>query len=511
MPKNVITVHPFTREALIDTICREALDRGEEVPEQVKYLARYAERLGARTYVVEAHYIDRHYIDEYAFYYSRMLAPPSNAVRRIHFFAREFTEAAFAEMLEESFRSADARKRVESRLTEPVAEANIGGYLGFSSIRPLSSVPVGRTVLSRLPDTDGDSPRHIWATNEHVVHLATLRLRVEGLAFQQQDAAVGACATAALWSALVRVARQDGMRAPTPAEISDAALSSPRVRPLLPANTGLTVQQLCEATRAFGFTPEVAYAFSRPEIFVATLHTYLLSGIPMVLALRGDGGGHAVTAVGFQMSESEHPGLQTTVPVRSAALTKLYVHDDRLGPYARAKIEPYSYSNKEEEVSFEGLRFEIEFDGVGAESWLIDTAIAPVYPKLRLTVASLIMLAEFKARLVEKMVGPKKAPALRVDFRYERAGDFLTRLAGRAIDPKTAATFVREVALSRWCALIRWYLGDDELVELVYDTTDVVRDVRVEARELLRGVVCLNKRYAGSIATIGTTLKVPTA
>lgn len=103
------------------------------------------------------------------------------------------------------------------------------------------------------------------------------------------------------------------------------------------------------------------------------------------------------------------------------------------------------------------------------------------------------------------------AAALRVDLRYERAGDYLTRLAGRVPDAKRAAQFVRDVALSRWCALVRWYLGDVELVEFVYDTTDVVRDVRVQARELLRGVVCLNKRYARSVATIGTALKVTTA
>ncbi len=70
---------------------------------------------------------------------------------------------------------------------------------------------------------------------------------------------------------------------------------------------------------------------------MASLHTYLLSGIPVVLALRPGGGGHAVTAVGFQMSEASIPRSRATVPVRSAGLTKkLYVHDDRLGPYARA-------------------------------------------------------------------------------------------------------------------------------------------------------------------------------
>lgn len=51
------------------------------------------------------------------------------------------------------------------------------------------------------------------------------------------------------------------------------------------------------------------------------------------------------------------------------------------------------------------------------------------------------------------------------------------------------------------------YLGDNELVEFVYDTTDVVRDVLVEARELLRGVVCLDARYLGSVAKLGTYLK----
>jgi hypothetical protein len=303
------------------------------------------------------------------------------------------------------------------------------------------------------------------------------------------------------------------MRAPTPAEISDAALRSPRSigRPILPANTGLTVQQLCDATRTFGFTPEVISAFTRPEVFVATLHTYLLSGIPVVLALRGGGIGHAVTAAGFQMASTEHPALQASVPVRSSRLTKLYVHDDRLGPYARAFVEPFSHRNEGEGLDFEGLAFEIEFDGSGAERWIIDAAIAPVYPKLRLPVASLIALAEFMASLVETMVGEKKAPLLRVDFRYERAGDYLTRLAGRVALPTAAARFVREVALSRWCALVRWYIGDEELVEFVYDTTDVVRDVRVQARELLRGVVCLSEPYGASVSTIGSALRVPSA
>ena len=402
----------------MDLVCGDALSRGDPIPDQVTYLARYCKRLGAQTIVREQHYMDRHYVDEYAFYYSRMLSPPTNAVERIHFFAKKFSDGEFTELLERSLRSPKDRRAVEDDLMGSLEDPKEHrGYLGYVSVRPLPAVPIGRTILARLKDGNGQ-PRHIWATNSHAIHLANLRLQVDGLPFQQQDAAVGACATAALWSALVRTARLDGMRAPTPAEISEAATRAvrPPVRPVLSASTGLTVQQLCESTRAFGFTPEVISARSRPEALVAALHTYLSSGMPVVLALRGGGVGHAVTAVGFQMAASEHPKLQGSVPVRSAAMTKLYVHDDRLGPYARAYIEPFAHHDLGE-----GLIFEIEWEG-NTQRWILDTAIAPVYPKLRLPVRSLVTLAEFVGAAIEDVVGAARAqlPKGRLPLRASR-------------------------------------------------------------------------------------------
>jgi len=503
MLENVVTVHEFSPEAFIDLVCGDALLRGDPVPDQVTYLARYADMLQVQTLVREKHYMDRHYVDEYAFYYSRMLSPPTNAVERIHLFAKKFSDDTFTDLLEKSLRSAEDRRAVEEDLmASPDSPHERRGYLGYVSVRPLPSVPIGRTIVARLKDEL--LPRDIWAVNSHAVHLTNLRLHVEGLAFQQQDAAVGACATAALWSALVRIARLDGMRAPTPAEISEAATRSARspVRPVLSASTGLTVQQLCEATRAFGFSPEVFSARTRPEAFVAALHTYLLSGMPVVLALRGGGVGHAVTAVGFQLTGSEHPKLQSSVPVRSAAMTKLYVHDDRLGPYAVAYIEPFAHPELGE-----GLVFEIEWEG-RTQRWVLDTAIAPVYPKLRLSVRSLVALAEFVGGAVEDVVGADRAPRLRVDFRYERAGEYLSRLSGRVRDPHAATDFLRRVALSRWCAIMRWGIGPDDFVEFVYETTDVVRRAAVQNRELLRAVVCLSPAFQQEVSILAEAFNV---
>ena len=507
--ENKISVCPFSQAKFIEIVCPPIPSQKQLIPEQVKYLARYCERLGVRTLVHESHYMDRHYIDEYAFYYSRMLSPPPNSVRRLHFFAREFDDSQFNAWLERSLRSPSEREAVEAELMSMPDGSipNARGYLGHCAIRPIASVPIGRTVIARLHDNEGQA-REIFATSPHPVHLANLKLRVDGLAFQQQDAAVGACATAALWTALVRVARLDGIRAPTPAEISDVATQSLRVgaRPLLTASTGLTINQLCQATRALGFTPEVISARGRPEAFMLALHTYLMSGIPLVLALRGSGVGHAVTAVGLQTTPSEHPLLQGTFRTRSSRVKKVYVHDDRMGPYARAYIEPFPHN---EDVG-DGLLFEIEWEGSAeTEKWIIDCAIAPVYPKLRLPVRSLVTLAELNGAIVEALLPAEQATKLCADFRYQRSGEYLTKLPGRIHDPVRGASFVRRVVFPRWCAVIRWSLDEKELVEFVYDTTDVVRDALSQNRELLRAIVCLSPEFFEKTEKIGEALRVP--
>ena len=47
MPDNEITVHKFSPNAFIKLVCRDALSRGDPVPNQVAYLSGYCEQLGA--------------------------------------------------------------------------------------------------------------------------------------------------------------------------------------------------------------------------------------------------------------------------------------------------------------------------------------------------------------------------------------------------------------------------------------------------------------------------------
>ena len=126
----------------------------------------------------------------------------------------------------------------------------------------------------------------------------------------------------------------------TPAQITEAAtryyLPGGRALP----SEGLTVNQLCEAIRASGLAPIVIPATS-PEIDRAQLLGYMRSGLAPVLAAEtlSTREGHAVCAVGVKIGAVK-PQTDMSLAYRdgATALEGLYLHDDRLGPYASADI-----------------------------------------------------------------------------------------------------------------------------------------------------------------------------
>jgi hypothetical protein len=493
--ENKIDVEPFSTDSFIETVRRVG---GGVVTRQARYLAGYLQKLKAGTIVRESRYIDRHYMDEYALFYSRMLNPPPNTVTRLHFFEKRFDGDALLRWITAGFKN--------SKLLDATIAKESGSYLGFCCIRPIADSPIGRTVLARW--LDDKKPREIWAVGEHPVHLANLELHINGLPFHQQEAAVGACATAAIWSALSRVARQEGMRAPTPAEIAEVVERPPHARlrvPIAPT-TGLTVEEVCTAIQMFGFTPAVV-AGDRPDILALAMHTYLQSGIPVIMVLRGSSTAHAVTAVGFQLSGSERGELEPSVATRSMQLHKIYVHDDRVGPYARAWITPYIARSVETMPDIDGLRFEIEVEEGKLEQWLVETIVAPVYPKMRLSIGSLLAVATAMQPIIEDATG-QEAFDLRVDFRYLRSGDYLSALARHEVAPAAAAAMACRLAMSRWCAVIRWSVGDEAVVELLYDTTDIKRG---DGADQLLAIIALAPRLRKSVYALADRLGVPRA
>ena len=108
--------------------------------------------------------------------------------------------------------------------------------------------------------------------------------------------------------------------------------------------------------------------------------------------------------------------------------------------------------------------------------------------------------------MIEKAVGAD-AFKLRADLRYVRAGEYLPSLA-RRVSPKGGADLASRVAMSRWCAVGRWCVGDEPIVEFVYDTTDILRG---NGDNLLLAIVVLAPRFRRYFYRIADRRGVPCA
>jgi len=355
--------------------------------DQVRYLVSYLRHpeAAAQTIIREAPYVDRHWLEEFAGYYATALHPPSSHATRLHFIRGDLTADEFRDLIRQA--TID-RQQIERGLAER--------YLGFCVVRPLPSAPIGRTALKTYGD---DSLRcYAPADVEQSVRIAGLEIRFRGLPFQQQDRGLGACATTALWCALARALRANGQRPPSPLEVTWAALGATGASRPHEGGAGLDLEHMARAIRHFGFRPhslqDSGTGAGRPILKLA-LKTYLRSGIPVVVRARVAGILHAVTLSGFR--DSTDIGADDIridlgrLALHSRGVVRWYVHDDRLGPYAR--LELLDPTDEPSPMAFRLLPLEAGFEELADAPMLVSDVLVPLYPKLRLTAEELIEFA----------------------------------------------------------------------------------------------------------------------
>jgi hypothetical protein len=302
---------------------------------QAKYLRCYLHDLGAISVLVEPNYFDRDYLSEFEAFYATSAAGYPNICQRAHYFRIGVTRPTFTRALGGD---AAARARIED------------AYLGHVVIRPIPGAPIGRTVLRVYPDEAGvadGTPRVMEPAREYEAHVAGLTLRVKGLAWQQQDSAVGSCATVALWSMLHSSAFDDHHAIPTTATITSMAhWSAPTGNRIFP-DSGLRIEQVLEVIKGHGLAPVMITGDAEDDEFTrhrfcTLVASFVRSGYPVLVNgwLEEDDNereAHTICIVGFRSS--------TTPPVGDGECQSadenidiVYVHDDNLGPNARFRI-----------------------------------------------------------------------------------------------------------------------------------------------------------------------------
>jgi len=312
---------------------------------QLRYLYCYLRDLDAQVVIAEPHYFDKDYLSEFAAFYSVSSRGYPNTCRRLHFFSGQVTRELFVAAV-------SGKRAAITQLQQ--------AYLGFCVVRPIPAAPLGCTVLAWYPDIAPDTRRVTSPSREYHCHLAGLKLSVTGLAWQQQDSAVGACATVGLWSMLHASSFDNDHSAPTTAQITEAAhqtaVTGARVFP----SNGLTIIQLLEAIKRYHMAPFVMSGDIRPsevtvraenirrnagfskERFASTCASFIRSGYPVLAIGHSIGNGkHAVCITGFR---EEPPGDVAPRAVKAAdeSLKHVYIHDDNLGPNVRFAVKTRS-------------------------------------------------------------------------------------------------------------------------------------------------------------------------
>ncbi len=347
------------------------------------YLLDYLDHHEAKTVVVEEEYVDRDFLIDYAYFYSRSFKPINRFTTRYHFFDFPFTEADFNGYLEAG--------------DQDTIDMLNKGYIGFVVIKPIQkSIKgkrdldlVGRTILRPYEEWEGKD-RRVFVKYKHKVSLFGITLELDSLPFQTQDAAVGACATAALWVSMFPLKELFGIRPQSPVEITEKSNAFPSTYRNFPSE-GLTVMQILDFMKKVGLDAESIKIMSdfrdiedQPQCKVELsevsniIRSYINCGLPIIAQLRmekkssAEPAYHAAVISGYRQNEYNE-------------ITELYVHDDGIGPYHHVKPLEGFFKWENDWIKGEDSKY----SAVYVQQFMI-----PIYTKMRLTFVK--MLAQYK-------------------------------------------------------------------------------------------------------------------
>jgi len=110
--------------------------------EQAAYIFKYAKGLGARTAIIEEHYVDKDYIIDYSGFYARSFEKIDKCTTRVHFFSNRFSKKVFENILEQG-NDGNMNK--------------LGDYLGFTIVKRRRRTPLQAGGACEAPPHEVDT------------------------------------------------------------------------------------------------------------------------------------------------------------------------------------------------------------------------------------------------------------------------------------------------------------------------------------------------------------------
>lgn len=450
---------------------------GSDFPEiirkkQVTYLFNYLKDLGAKSIVLETDYVDKDYLEDYSRYYVKCFNKYGARCARLHFFSEELNHTQLDELFKNPYQKDRAEQLNQS-------------YLGFMVVKPIPKTFIGKTCLKIYPIFEnGDKP---LLSRDYVANLYGLELKVRSIAFQEQDKVLSACATTAIWTSLHAIKTKYIKDIPSSSEITLAAINHIENSSNSFPNNGLTNKQILRALDAQNLRHNLISiasfdSASKDSIWQKIL-AYLNSGIPIILGTDvyklSDNrsqklDGHAVTVLGYDDSDDTKA---------------LYLHDDRLGPFARGKIVSVESLNLEaiegdEDLSNQWCLVLQEKNSEGEwqdpEQFLIpDSLIIPVNKMIRIR-ADLVIntcqsIYEEYQRTLKQIEDPGYAALKEEPVDYAVKIEELATIWQRAFKSPNIQNRKQILTMNAarfiWTATFRY--GGEPAFEILFDATDI--------------------------------------
>lgn len=383
-------VKAYSPEVLVDCLSHHAYTPSTSIldSKHYKYFEEYLsveKGIAAKFIVIERRYINRDFLSDYTLYYAKCFEDYPKHCKRLHFFTFKASadEHAFAKMLE--YALLHDNKRTTSFWQN---------YLGYIVVKPIPITVIGTTVLKTYEPSIGEDIRKYWGCRDYEVNFFGTNQNIHSLAFQEQDMVVSACATTSIWTTLQKSSHVHLSLIKTPNEITiDAGTVESKIGVRTFPNKGLNIRQMCKAIKASGLDPEIRDGDILMPIEIGDtqsiktiknlyikklVNAYHPLGIPIIIILLIPEDGkyylHAVTIVGHRSKLLSGKKPDERITWRAELIQKLYVHDDKFGPFARVEF----LNNNE-------IQTDWTLNHPEKKPTYAQYILIPVYPKVRIS------------------------------------------------------------------------------------------------------------------------------
>lgn len=293
-----------------------------------------------KTILIENQYISHAYLSDLGAEFIYSTQNYSKYCKRIHFFSTSFSS------VDDLIQDSDEKKKKDIWAS----------YRGFVTVKPLPKSRLGPIILEPYPPSKSKH-RRFTALRSYTIHLLGQSIKLDSLAFMEQDGILSACSTVSIWSALHRLHTMFNVGILRPVVINNLAKYTAHNQPGALPGIGMDLHQICSVIEQTGLKVELRTlngslkenqeADEQVEVkdkkFIRKfIYAYLRMGLPIFLGLEFENKGkHLVTLVGYEAVNSETITREknSNLPLTYADyMQSLYAHDDQVGPFSRIKL-----------------------------------------------------------------------------------------------------------------------------------------------------------------------------